>query len=185
MTMIEVLSPSLQLPIRIAFLDVGQADTIVVNCVNPRAVLQYLAQEHIQFLRSIIVTHLHTDHYSGVMGILENYHLVPDLLPCETVLFNKIYDKKSSLILQQDSDKHSSEYKRSATTLQKLLDWPKKNKTRYADLMVQAGQQFTGISGLLIQNFQLLHPYNADYEELEAKGLNNTSVVILVNPPVP
>lgn len=159
--MIEVPSLSLQLPIRIAFLDVGQADTIVVtcpatqeaivvDCVNARAVLQYLAQEHIQFLRSIIITHLHADHYNGVMGILENYHQVPGLLPCETVLFNKIYDKKNSLVLQQDSDKHSSEYKKNTTTLQKLLDWPKKNKTRYADLKVQAGQQFTGISGLLI-----------------------------------
>jgi hypothetical protein len=55
--------------VRIAFLDVGQADTIIItspetheafvlDCVNPKAVLDYLKREEIRYLRGIIVTHL-------------------------------------------------------------------------------------------------------------------------------
>ena len=55
--------------IRIAFFDLGQADTIVitspetheaivVDCVNPKAVLDYLEREEIIYLRGIIITHL-------------------------------------------------------------------------------------------------------------------------------
>jgi ribonuclease BN (tRNA processing enzyme) len=63
--------------IKIAFLDVGQGDTaviscpetreaIVVDCINAKAVKDYLVEEHITHLSGIIVTHLHADHYSGV-----------------------------------------------------------------------------------------------------------------------
>ncbi len=55
--------------IRIAFLDVGQGDTIVisspetgeaiiVDCINADAVLEYLEQEEIKYLRGIVITHL-------------------------------------------------------------------------------------------------------------------------------
>jgi beta-lactamase superfamily II metal-dependent hydrolase len=63
--------------LRVAFLDVGQGDTIVVSnsttheaividCINANAVLDYLTQEKIKYLRGILITHLHSDHFSEV-----------------------------------------------------------------------------------------------------------------------
>ncbi len=69
--------------IKIAFLDVGQGDTaviscadtheaIVVDCVDAKAVLNYLKQEEIMHLRGVIITHLHADHYKDVASLLYN-----------------------------------------------------------------------------------------------------------------
>lgn len=178
-------------PIRIAFLDVGQADTIVVtcpetheaivvDCVNPKAVLDYLTQEKIMYLRGIIITHLHADHYSGTVGLLENYHRVPDMMPCEVVVFNKPYNQKLLHQLLTDDDPYSTGDDSTFTAYRNLIDWHKRNKLRYTDLKAQAGQPFTAFTGTLIKSFRLLHPYAADYEALEGKGLNNTSIVLRI-----
>src|SRR5689334_8537457 len=85
--------------IRIAFLDVGQGDTIVVSspntreaividCVNAEAVLNYLEQEKIKYLRGVIITHLHADHYIDVPALLRNYDKVAGLEPCEVLAYN-------------------------------------------------------------------------------------------------
>ena len=191
MKMTETKSSELSSLVRIAFLDVGQADTIVVtspetheaivlDCVNPKAVLDYLRKEEIIYLRGIIVTHLHADHYSGVIGLLENQHEVPGMRPCEVVAFNEVFNQKS-LQLRQDDDNHSIGYNGTPNALQQLIEWRKQNKLRYATLQAQAGQAQAGqlpITGTLIKSFHLLHPYAADYRSLESKGLNNTSIVL-------
>ena len=74
--------------IRIAFLDVGQGDTIVisspetseaivVDCIDANAVLEYLEQEETKYLRGIVITHLHDDHYCQVDDLLFRANLVP------------------------------------------------------------------------------------------------------------
>lgn len=186
MKMIETESSEPPSSVRIAFLDVGQADTIVItspetheaivlDCVNPKAVLDYLKQERILYLRGIIVTHLHADHYSGVIGLLENQHEVPGMKPCEVVTFNEIFNQKN-LQLRQDDDYHSIGYDGPPNALQQLIEWRKQNKLRYAILQVQAGQ--LPFTGALVKSFHVLHPYAADYRSLESKGLNNTSIVL-------
>ncbi|MHB8599398.1 MAG: ComEC/Rec2 family competence protein [Ktedonobacteraceae bacterium] len=187
MTETEFSEPS---SVRIAFLDVGQADTIVVtspqtreavvlDCVNPKAVLDYLKQEEILYLRGIIVTHLHADHYSGIIGLLENQHLVPGMSPCEVVAFNEVFNQGNLQRLCQDEDCHSLGYDGPSTTLSQLLEWRKQNKSRYATFQFQAGP--LPITGTLIKSFQLLHPYAAEYRSLESKGLNNTSIVLRIS----
>lgn len=184
MTETEFSEPS---SVRIAFLDVGQADTIVVtspetreaivlDCVNPKAVLDYLKQEEILYLRGIIVTHLHADHYSGIIGLLENQHAVPGMSPCEVVAFNEVFNQSNLQRLLQDDDCHSLGYGGPLTVLSQLIEWRKQNKLRYATFQAQAGQ--LPITGTLIKSFHLLHPYAADYRSLESKGLNNTSIVL-------
>src|SRR5258708_12288899 len=91
--------------IKIAFLDVGQADTIVisspdtqeaivVDCVDPKAVLNYLTKEQIKYLRGIIITHLHADHYSAVANLLNNCHQIPAMPKFQLFPFNKIFNHK-------------------------------------------------------------------------------------------
>src|SRR5260370_33247521 len=107
------------LTIKVAFLDVGQGDTIViscsetheafvVDCIDADAVLEYLEQEQIQFLRSIIVTHLHADHYSGVADLLENYALVPELHACEILAYNEFSNQKDWERLHIEDDMHAT-----------------------------------------------------------------------------
>ncbi len=173
--------------VRIAFLDVGQADTIIVtspetheaivlDCVNPKAVLDYLKREEIRYLRGIIVTHLHADHYSGVVGLLENQHAVSGMQPCEVVAFNEVFHQRNLQQLVQDEDLHSLGYEGPSGILEQLIEWRKRNKLRYATLHAQAGQ--LPFTGTLVKSFRVLHPYAADYRYLERKGLHNTSIVL-------
>lgn len=186
--------------IKIAFLDVGQADTIVISClntheaivvdyVNAKAVLDYLKREEITQLRGIIITHLHADHYSGVTTLLKNYWQVPGMQECKVVAFNEIFNQKNLQKLIQDADEHSSNYEKFSketshiisTSLQDLIDWRDQNDSKYALLQVQLGSSVPYQSeGTLIKSLQLLHPHAANFRKLEAKGLNNTSVVLQV-----
>lgn len=185
------------LSIKIAFLDVGQADTIViscsetqeaivVDCVNARAVLTYLAREQIKYLRGIIITHLHADHYSGVSNLLNNLDQVAGLQECEVVAFNEVFNQKNLKQLMPDTDGHSSGYeqpllggkKLTPISLSNLFDWCKQHKLKCANLKVE--RRPPPFEGTLAKSLQLLHPYFADYHDLKTKNLNNTSVVLHV-----
>src|SRR5438876_10672386 len=102
------------LNIKIALLDVGQGDTIVVSCpetheaivvdcVNADAVLEYLEQEQIKYFRGIIITHLHTNHYSEVDYLLYRSNLVPGMSECEKLGFSQLTDAKNYYKLLLDA----------------------------------------------------------------------------------
>ena len=105
--------------VKIAFLDVGQGDTIVVSCpstheaivvdcTDASAVLDYLEQEQVVYLRSVIITHLHEDHYKEVTLLLNNYNSVPGMHPCEVLAFNQVNSRNNRQMLMKDTDGHSS-----------------------------------------------------------------------------
>lgn len=185
--------------IKIAFLDVGQADTmiiscpdtqeaIVVDCVNAKAVRDYLTREHITQLRGIIITHLHADHYREVPLFLKNYRQIPGMQECKVLAFNEIFNQKNLQKLIQDNDDHSNSSEGPSpsipTALQDLIDWRDRNESNYALLQVQQGLSVPYQSeGTLIKSFHLLHPHAAQFRRLEAKGLNNTSIVLQIKGP--
>jgi len=185
--------------IKIAFLDVGQGDTIVisspdtgeaivVDCVDAEAVFEYLKQEEIMFLRGIVITHLHDDHYSQVDDLLYRANLIPNMRGCEKLAFGKIINQKKFDQLRQDSDGHQQQaipdeprqgkiYRR--TVLQNMTDWCLEDKRRYIDPSVQVEVNSLPFKGTLARNIFLIHPYTIDLlSGLEKKGLNNTSVVL-------
>lgn len=181
--------------VKIAFLDVGQADTIVVSCsdtheavivdcVDADAVLDYLKSEQVRYLRGIIISHLHADHYGEVAVLLDKYDLVPGLQECEVVVFNEILDKRNLDKLIVDVDKHGGGTKRSLQTfLRNLREWCKRSEAehgipRCANLKVE--RRSLPINGALAQCFQLVHPHLSDFLELESQGLNNTSGVLRI-----
>lgn len=195
--------------LKIAFLDVGQGDTIVVSnpdsheaividCTNANAVLDYLAQEEIKFLRGILITHLHADHYSEVDYLLYRYSLVPGLSECERLGYSQITDRnKYKILIQdmnkndiqiQDEDEHSLYYER----VQKKANWSRKSaiatikrwceadKTRFINPQVERMPTTLRFGGELAKNILLIHPYVFDIPDLQAKGLNSTSVVLRI-----
>ena len=186
--------------IKVAFLDVGQGDSIViscpstheaivVDCVDANSVINYLMKEKVIYLRGVVITHLHTDHYAGVATLLANYHKIPNMKDCEVLAFNEIFNQKNLQNLELDSDGHSSSVEGSpgpanrarAIALSNLIRWRKQNKLKYLILQVQKG--LLPFDGTLAKSLHLLHPYAADYRSLETKGLNNTSVVLHVTGP--
>jgi beta-lactamase superfamily II metal-dependent hydrolase len=190
--MIDIEANTSSLVVRVAFLDVGQGDTIViscaetheayvVDCINADAVLDYLQQEQVQFLRNVIITHLHADHYNHVADLLDNYSVIPDLSSCEALVCNDYRNRKDWARLQEDGDLHSSSMSSSLlrkTPLQDLRRWIASNKRKYSELKL--GASVGPLKGILANNIKILHPYGADYPELEAKGLNNTSIAMRV-----
>lgn len=198
--------------IKIAFLDVGQGDTIVissndtheaivVDCIDAEAVLTYLDQEKIQYLRGIIVTHLHNDHYNQVDSLINRFHLVPGMGECEKLAFRDIGKKHANYQnLIQDDDGHQDQgvpsTSKNVTRLRKTLmenmrEWLSEDKRRYITPKIEPGineeaikkplpLSFKGFKGDLAKNIYLLHPFDTDISDLESKGLNNTSVVLRV-----
>ena len=88
---------TLKTTVRVAFIDVGQGDTIVVSvpetheaviidCLDAEAVISYLEKYDIRHIRGLIVTHLHLDHYKGIMGLIANVKSELNLI-CERVFF--------------------------------------------------------------------------------------------------
>jgi beta-lactamase superfamily II metal-dependent hydrolase len=183
--------------IRIAFLDVGQADTIVISCPDTReavvvdcvdadAVLDYLEAERITHLRGVIITHLHADHFSGVTSLLENYHRVAGLQECEVVAFNEIIDTKNIDKLIRDPDNHDEGTNRSVvTSLRNLLRWCKQDelegKQRCANLKVE--RRSLPFEGTMARSLHLMHPYLSDFLSMETRGLNNVSGVLHITGP--
>ena len=186
--------------LKIAFLDVGQGDTIVISdpesreaividCTNANAVLDYLAQEHIEYLRGILISHLHADHYSEVDYLLYRYNLVPGLSECERLGFSQITDRNKYDLLIQDKDEHSLYYERvrekenwsRKNSIETIRRWCKDDKTRFINPQVETRPAPLKFEGELAQNILLMHPYILDIPDLQVKGLNNTSVVLRVS----
>lgn len=183
--------------VRVAFLDVGQGDTniislpetseaVIVDCADSHAVMSYLEYAGIQYLRGLLITHLHLDHYSGVIQLLHN--LEPELnLACERVFFRRLDKPVLSNVLHDsilnDEDKHDTgdldEKDRSRqrqNSITNLLVWAKRHKERHNNLSIQPGVSLP-LPGII----ELLHPWEIDIPELLSHGLNNTSGIIKVN----
>jgi len=183
---------SKQHTIRIAFLDVGQGDTsvitcpetreaIVIDCIDEKAVLAYLAQEGVTHLRGIIITHLHSDHYLKALKLF--HHTQPGLGECERLCFNPLVkNRKLRETLVRDKDKHSSDSqgdnKARVTAYENLLEAIRRHKSRFRRIFEQDDYPLP-IQGDLAQFIKVIHPHSADFESLLAtKELNNSSVVL-------
>ena len=88
---------TLKTTVRVAFIDVGQGDTIVVSvpetheavivdCFDAEAVISYLEKYDIRYIRGLIVTHLHRDHCKGIIGLIANIKSELNL-NCERILY--------------------------------------------------------------------------------------------------
>lgn len=182
--------------VEVAFLDVGQGDTIVValpelreaiviDCVDAAAVFRYLKNRGIRRVRALIITHIHLDHYRGAVEFLQNSELELEY-PCEVLYYNwpwRGQPKTPELQDLDDPDGHAvagspTSGEDRVRVARGLYDWTRANPWAPANLATGgAGCPFPGpFEGVV----DLLQPLHSDLPELLAKGLNHTSAVIRV-----
>ena len=181
--------------VRVAFLDVGQGDTtiislpetkeaVIVDCVDANVVMRYLEREKIQQLRGLLVTHLHLDHFSGVVQFLDNVEQELNLI-CERVLFH-MPSLSNSLrdVILNDGDGHANDgldargaARKRKNSIIGLLRWVQTHdRERYNNLAMERN-----ITLPLEEVIELIHPWEIDIPDLLSRGLNNTSAIVKVH----
>ncbi|MFC1885736.1 ComEC/Rec2 family competence protein [Thermodesulfobacteriota bacterium] len=179
--------------VRVAFIDVGQGDTVVVSvpetheaviidCLDAEAVISYLEKYDIRYIRGLMVTHLHLDHYKGIIKLIDNAKSELNLI-CESVFFCcPDVDEKLWQRIQNDEDGHSdhstndtSRKRQVKDILIQILKWAQSNRDRFSRLTKPPGLNLP-LPGII----ELLHPWEADIYELIGKSLNDISAVLKI-----
>ena len=165
-------------PLRLAVLDVGQGDTIVlsrpssgeaivVDCVDEHGVFDYLRSQQVQIVRALILTHLHSDHYRRAVAFLRNCERKLGSA-CERLIVNPLPPKAPEP--DEDSEVFPQEF-------ETFVRWMREN--RELVLGVPSSRQLP-LEGLLAQQVDFLFPYVADFPTARSLGYNNTSIVLRV-----
>jgi competence protein ComEC len=181
--------------INIAFLNVGQGDTtvvwspqsreaIVVDCLNPVAVWDLLKRKDVHRVRAVVITHLHADHYAGLVAFLKGCQ--PRGIEWDAVYFQWLTQVQGHTQLLDDDDRHSRagegnlslQRKKRLNLFQTLAGWigepGSKRRHKPPDLLTAVN-----LSGMAIE---LLHPISGDIGRLMQSGkLNNLSTVLRVS----
>jgi competence protein ComEC len=164
--------------VRLAVLDVGQGDTIVlthpasgeaivIDCVDEFGVMDYLKSQKVREIKALILTHLHSDHYRRARAFLDNCEGVLGL-PCAQLIC-EVFPSKS-IIPDADAEPLPQEYRG-------LQQWMLENEKRVAR---PQNSPRLPISGQLADRIDFLHPYMGDLIESMRKGYNNVSMILRV-----
>lgn len=182
--------------VKVAFLDVGQGDSIIVtvpdtgeavviDCPEADTVIEYLRAEKVRFIRALIITHLHLDHFRDSVGFLENCGRQLGI-ECERLIFN--WPHKGQKVLP-DADEHSENNINPArqnrlrpTAYQELMGWVEQeaNEHACAGLLRSRNGDHLEIDGTITQAIKILQPSHAQLGKLIQLGLNNTSAVLQI-----
>lgn len=185
------------LTVRIAFLDVGQGDTIVVStpttgeavvvdCIEPFSVIEYVRAQNIKHLRGLIISHLHRDHYKGVVQFLDNCEMELGIR-CEKIIFNwpPSVNSKHRQWLLQDRDQHSewgcdkkTSKRQRKTTYSRLKSWVDEHA---GECYALDSNILLPVDGDINRAIEVLQPSHGQLGKLLEMGLNNTSGVLKIN----
>jgi len=176
--------------LQIAFLDVGQGDTtivydpdsleaVVIDCNDFVKVLNFLKAKHINRIRALIITHSHADHFSGLVGLLEN--CVRQQIEWDACIF--YWDRPlptSKVEWFRDADGHSDQGDTEAkkiSSYQQLLVWVKQTNNKKKHIEPKDLPRDTKITN----SITFCHPEFRDIQELyETGSLNNLSIVLRI-----
>lgn len=180
--------------LHVAFLNVGQGDTtvvcnpqtheaIVVDCLNPVAVWDLLQCENVHRVRAVVITHLHVDHYDGLVRFLKGCQSRG--VDWDAVYFYWMSEVKQGRHLLDDDDGHSQaveespilRQKKKMSTYRTLRSWAREpgneNRVKSPELLDKVNSP-----GITLER---LHPVYAKIGDLVSFGLNNISVVLRVS----
>ncbi len=175
--------------IQVAFLNVGQGDTIivfdpdfneaiVVDCLETIPVFDFLDEFKIKRIRALIITHTHTDHYQGAVALLEN--CASRGIEWDALIFRWDRDYRKMPNLLSDIDHHSdmvTSNDRRRGVYETLLDFVDidENSEKHKDWHELPNDTH------LLQCVTFLHPKHKDQHKLFKTGsLNNLSYVLRI-----
>lgn len=194
------------LTIRLAVLDVGQGDTIIVSvpetgeaviidCADSEAVFHYLKREGISAIHGLLITHLHADHYKGAVAFLENcqselgygcdevFINLPSLTKAQAL--DLLRDDAGAL---EDGDRHSTgeqatPLRRRArlTTWQAFQRWRSRNPDRFH--LLCAGERVPVFGSVAVPVIEPLYPVYGEMPDVLGLGFNNLSSVLRIHGP--
>ncbi len=168
----------------------------MVDCVHAEAVITYLEKQDIKYLRGLVITHLHLDHYKEAVDFLNNCEREIGLT-CERVLFNwprRVPKSQFDQILR-DPDGHSdilnnqkiNENQRK-TAYSDLKRWVDNHDNRYGALSRQFDIGSLQFNGSLDDVIELLHPRQSQLDDLilpndesgvlKVRGLNSSALLM-------
>ena len=177
--------------VRVAFIDVGQGDTIIVSvpetheavivdCSDAEAVMCYLEKYDIRHLRGLIITHLHHDHCKGVIGLIANIKSELNL-SCDRILLY-LPDAKLWEKIRNDEDGHAYDSpgetlkkRQSKDLLTEMLRFAELNRDRVKSLAKEADKRLP-LPGII----EFVHPWRYDIPKLIGKSLNDISAVLKI-----
>ncbi len=183
--------------VKVAFLDVGQGDSIVVtvphtkeaviiDCPEADTVIEYLRNEPVSFIRALIITHLHLDHFKDAVGFLENCKSTLRV-ECERLIFNWPSNRQQ---LAPDADGHSDIYsdpkqrqRARLTAYRQLVDWAEQNTRSCFPLLRPNNGDRLEIDGEIKNAIRILQPFHGHMGVLIHLGLNNTSAILRIEGP--
>ena len=167
--------------VRLAVLDVGQGDTLVVShpesgeavvidCISAPAVFDYFKSQEIRRVRALIITHLHSDHYRQARAFLTNCRRELGYV-CEKVILNPIPETEESLPPpDEDGTVAGRAYEAFAQWMlenAEIVDSPHPSPR-------------LPIDGPLAGQIDFVYPYPAELPYARAAGYNNSSLVLRV-----
>jgi competence protein ComEC len=162
--------------IKVAILDVGQGDTIVVHttdltpnaaividCVDAIRTIKYFRDNGISDVSAVFITHLHTDHYRQACSLLEEF-------PNALLVYRCILDNRGIKALLRPEPAHEAAYER-------LERWALVNINRVRTAGAPINHLDTTIWG---KSIEILHPHEPNFARLVAGDFNDTSLIIKI-----
>ncbi|GAA0123811.1 hypothetical protein UT300018_31290 [Clostridium faecium] len=169
-------------PIKIAFLDVGHGDSIVLSMTDKkglnRAIIvdsgnyiktkKYIKENDIDIVDHILITHFHTDHYRGINSLI-------DSLTNSGILIKNICWEKDKVYREPEDEKTYVAF----TT--KLLD-------NHLKLGIDNGvKRFSNTDYIKLSiddvdelDIKIVYPNNFAANKFSDKNVNNTSTVLKI-----
>jgi beta-lactamase superfamily II metal-dependent hydrolase len=173
--------------VRIAFLDVGQGDSIVVSipetkeaviidCPEADTVFDYLLSEGIRHIRGLLITHLHMDHFKETAEFLENCSTKLGI-GCERLVIDWFRNGKKTP--PPDADEHSdpdNNKRQRHTTYHELRTWA----DIHEDNCVNLEKGPVPLTGPFSHIIEILQPSHGQKPKLQDMGLNNSSAILRI-----
>ena len=174
-------------PIRVAILDVGQADTIVVHtagtadereailvdCVDQERVFNYLREEGVARVFAVVITHFHADHYRQVMAFYRAYeHWFPGQ-PLPRLVFRNLPGAPLVRQILRDDPNEINLFLSFSRWLASNEEARVPTATATPDTAIFANAPWDGI-------IEIFHPAEEHILRLVGGDYNNVSVVLKV-----
>ena len=155
--------------IKVAFLDVGQGDSIVIilpdsqsailiDSAPGQTVTNFLLQHDIKYLPLALITHMHYDHMGSMLDTLRGFGGKIGMLVCN---------------IDKTLPSNANEKRKYRNFLRELAGYERLGHIKRKNALAPMSEEYSGIK------ISILHPEDADLNDALASGKPNNASVVL------